>query len=196
MKTYTKLTVPKDSAWDKKTWRRYVHWRIKEFIDGLINIIRWIPVIYKDRDWDDYYIMKLLQKKIEHQRDYIVKHNRHTRVDEDNFWMTVVLNLIEREHESFYSLEKYDYEKTNIEFVELATSPGRYEIKETVEIDNLDEYLVKYPASVCRVKKLHPDKDFSSRRSMLAHYVGTHNQERCRNLLFEILKRYSNRWWD
>ena len=195
MKTYKKLTLPSDSAWDRRTWRRYAPIWLKQFIDGLSNIIRWIPVIYKDKDWDDYYITKILQKKIEHQRAHLVKENRHTRIDEDNFWMTVVLNLIEREHEEFYGLEKYEYIKSNIEFVEAEDYPGSYTIKETVETDELDKYLAKYPASVRKVKKLHPDKDFSNQNT-LAFYVGQYNQERCRYLLFEILKRYSNRWWD
>ena len=73
MKTYTKLPLPKDSAWDRKTWRSHVHWRIKYFIDGVSNIIRWIPTLYHDRDWDEYFILRMLQKKIEHQRAYLVK---------------------------------------------------------------------------------------------------------------------------
>ena len=36
------------------------------------NIIRWIPVLWKDRDWDDWYIYKILQKKIEYQRKEII----------------------------------------------------------------------------------------------------------------------------
>lgn len=195
MKTYTKLPIPKDSAWDRKTWRRYAPIWFKQFIDGLSNIIRWIPVIYKDKDWDDYYITKILQKKIEHQRAHLVKHNRHTRVDEDNFWMTVVLNLIEREHEEFYALEKSDYIKSNIKFIEVEEKPGSYRMEEEVKWENIDGYLAKYPASVRRVKQQYADADFSN-KGRLALYVGKYNQERCRNLLFEILKRYSNRWWD
>lgn len=195
MKQYTKLPMPKDSAWDRRTWRRYAPIWLKQFIDGIFNIIRWIPVIYKDKDWDDYYTTKILQKKIENQRAYLVKHNRHTEVDEDNFWMTVVLNLIEREHENFYSLEKYDYKNSEIKFVEVEDNPKLYRLEEEVEWEALDSYLAKYPASVRKVKKLYPDRDFSD-QNILALYVGQYNQERCRNLLFEILKRYSNRWWD
>ena len=106
---YTKLKLPKDTAWERKSWRRFVHWRITYFIDGVRNIIRWVPVLYKDRDWDDYFITKMLQKKIENQRKYLVEHNRHLNIDSNNFWMTVVLNLIEAEHEEYYSCEYMDY---------------------------------------------------------------------------------------
>ena len=95
---YSKIPLPKDTAWERKSWRRFVHWRIKYVIDGVRNIIRWVPVLFHDRDWDDFFITKMLQKKIENQRKYLVENNRHLRIDEDNFWMTMVLNLIEAEH--------------------------------------------------------------------------------------------------
>ncbi len=65
MKFYKPLPIPKDTAWDRKTWRRYVPIWLKEFVDGTTNIIRWVPTLYRDRDWDDFYITKVLQKKIE-----------------------------------------------------------------------------------------------------------------------------------
>lgn len=195
MKYYEKLILPKDSAWDRKTWRYYAPIWFKQFIGSIHNLISWFSIIWKDRHWDDYYITKVLQRKIELQRQYIVKHNRHTRVDEDNFWMTVVLNLIEREHEEYYSLEKYDYKESNIKFIDSETHPGSYEMLDELVWEELDTYLAKYPSSVRRVMKKYPDKDFINKET-LSLYVGMYNQERCRNLIFEIMKRYSNRWWD
>ena len=86
MKMYTKLPMPKDSSWGKKTWKYYSPIWFNTFAEGVYNIIRWIPTIYKDKDWDDFYITKLLQVKIEHQREYLVKHNRHENVANDNFY--------------------------------------------------------------------------------------------------------------
>lgn len=195
MKRYDKLILPEDSSWDRKTWRRHTPIWFNKFVDSVCNLIDWLPVIWKDRHWDDYYITKILQRKIELQRAYLVYHNRHTRVDEDNFWMTVVLNLIEREHEDFYSLEKYDYMDRELKFIDSTTHPGMYEMKKEIKSENLDAYLAKYPLVVRKVKKLYPDKDFTN-KDTLALYVGGYNQERNRNLIFEILKRYSARWWD
>lgn len=195
MKTYTKLQLPKDSAWGRKTWRRYVHWKLKYFIDGVSNIIRWIPTLYHDRDWDEYFILRMLQKKIEHQRAYLVKSNRHTRVDEDNFWMTVALNLIERELEEYYNLEHYDYMDVDIKFVPCLDHKDRYEMKSTTLHSNLEEYFRKYKAAVRRVLKASSSVEFGDSEK-LAHYVSRYNQERNRRLLFTILEKYSNRWWD
>ena len=180
---YSKLPLPKKSAWKKKSWRSFVNWRIKDFIDGVRNIIRWVPVLYKDRDWDDYFITKMLQKKIEHQRKYLVKHNRHREIGRDNFWMTVVLNLIEAEHQDYYGCEHMDYYESEGFLSDILT------------VDNLDEYINKYPGTKRAVLKEYTDRDFSDRMT-LAFYMASHRQKKCRNLLFEILKRKSINWWD
>ena len=76
MKNYEKLIIPEDSAWGRKTlsaraWR-FLHWRIRSFLTGCKNVIRWSPTIFKDRDWDDWHIYNILQKKIEFQRKEII----------------------------------------------------------------------------------------------------------------------------
>jgi hypothetical protein len=195
MKIYHKLTLPKDTAWERKTWRRYFHWKIKYFIDGIHNIIRWIPFLYHDRDWDDHFTLKLLQKKIEHQRKYLVEHNRHTRVDEDNYWMTVVLNLIEREKEEYYSIEHYNYMDLQITFKPSKHREDSYEVERKIKSEHLEDYLNKYKNVVKKVIKLNKGLSFDN-ADQIASFIASYNQDRCRNLLFEILKRYSNRWWD
>lgn len=195
MKTYTKLQLPKDSAWGRKTWRRYVHWKLKYFIDGVSNIIRWIPTLYHDRDWDDYFILKMLQKKIEHQRAHLVQENRHTNIDNDNYWMTVALNLIEREITEFYSLEKYEYMDVVIDFEPCEDRSMNYEMKTKIKEVYLDDYLKKYKSSIRRVMKIHRDKELRDKET-LSMFVGIYNQQKNRKLLFTILERYSNRWWD
>jgi hypothetical protein len=46
---------------------------IRKFSIGVRNIIKWIPVLYKDRDWDFYYIYVILQKKLEFTEKSIAK---------------------------------------------------------------------------------------------------------------------------
>lgn len=192
MKTYTKLVLPEDSAWGRITWRRYVHWRILKVIDGVSNIVRWIPTLYRDRDWDDSYILRLLQKKIEHQREYLVKANRHIRVDEDNFWMTITLNLIERELEEFYSTEYSDYVKEDIVY-----NPDRSIEFKLIE-DNSEAYLLQHKAAVRRmIKENYMDvRDKMKNGKSLAFILALYNQDRCRKLLYKVLERHLARWWD
>jgi len=182
---YKKLKVPETSSWDRKPtfFRRYFPIWLKEFVEGIKNIIRWIPTIYKDKDWDQYFIMKLLQKKIEHQREYLIYHNRHIGIEQDNRNMTWVLNLIEYQINDYYELEKYDY----VEFGKKLLGPYKSE--------KLDNYLVKYPGTIRRVKQKYPNINFDN-KDRLSLYVGIYNQQKCNHLIWKIMEEKSGQWWD
>ena len=49
----------------KRWWRwegKHLHKDIKQ---GFKNLWKWLPVIWKDRDWDTHFIYELLKKKLE-----------------------------------------------------------------------------------------------------------------------------------
>lgn len=37
---------------------------MRNLIDGIRNLIKWFPIIWKDRDYDHYYMMEILKKKM------------------------------------------------------------------------------------------------------------------------------------
>jgi hypothetical protein len=187
MKTYTKLPIPNDSSWGKKTWKYYFPSWFVMFAEGVYNISRWIPTIYKDKDWDYFYITRLLQVKIEHQREYLVKHNRHEHISEDNFWMTVLLNLIEREHEDYYNREKYEY----VEMHDDVMAVG-------YKTEHLQDYINKYPGIYRRAIKSIDilDKYLTINKESIAMTMAAQRQEKCRRLIFKILQEKSQQWWD
>jgi len=187
MKQYTKLPIPIDTAWDvpRYKWQRYMHWRIKEFFRSIYSLIQWFPIIWKDRHWDDYFITKLLQKKIEFQRAYLVSANRHVNIDRDNYWMTVVLNLLERKHCDYYTMEKYEY---IVMGEDLFSEP---------ESDTLDEYIAKYPsAKRLAIKKYAKNNKSLNNKDSISFYMSHIRQEKADDLIFEILKKHSAEWWD
>lgn len=195
MKTYTKLKLPKDSAWQRRTIKRHLPIWFKSFLTGVGNIIRWAPTIYKDRDWDDWYVLQILKKKIEFQREHLVKENRHTNVDQCNFWMTVCLNLIERCQDEYYGTEYFDYFESKIEFVDIKEKPNSSRIDMRVIWEDYKSYLNKYPSSLKAVLKEKPEaQDMDDMHKCFC--VSQHRQTKCNNLLFEILKRKSQEWWD
>jgi hypothetical protein len=192
MKNYKKLIVPNDSAWSRNTLFSKLHWRIRYFLVGVKNIFRWIPTLYKDRDWDEWHIFTILQKKIEFQRKEIVRANRHVGVERDNRDMTIVLNLIERVKEGYYETEYLDYEDSNFNFEPIEDNDELHRLKIDILSEKYDEYLKKYPSSVREVLKTQPNVN----RRDLCYYVSQHNQEKAHNLLFKILKERMRWWWD
>jgi len=192
MKTYKQLIIPEDSAWDRNTLYGKLHWRIRYVITGIKNIIRWMPTIYHDRDWDQWHIYNVLQKKIEFQRKELINANRHTDINRDNRDMTIVLNLIERVNEDFYGVEYLDYSESKFRFEPIEGDDEYYTMEQDVISENYDEYIKKYPSSVRKVLKEKPDLD----KKDLCFWVARHNEERAHNLLHRILKERIRHWWD
>ena len=191
MKNYKKLTIPEDSAWDKSTiWKR-PHWRIRNFLIGCNNIIKWTPTLFKDRDWDQYHIYTILQKKIEFQRKEIVYANRSTRVWQDNRDMTIILNLLERVKDGYYESENTDYYEMKVETIPVDGTSLK-QMKFEVLSERYDEYLNKYKSSVRKVLKEEGEID----KETLCMLVARHNQERARKLLFNMLNEKIEGWWD
>ena len=197
MKTYTQLPIPKDSAWDRKSWRTYAPVWFLEFFRGIQNLINWLPVIWKDRHWDDFYIFEVLKHKIKLQRKYIVESNRHTRVPIDNRDMTIVLNLIERVQQEYYGIEYLDYVDSKFEFVStgnLYEGEDTYSMEETIISENYDAFLKKYPNAVRAVIK--KDMRAATDKRLLCLGVALHNQDKAHKLLFKILNERITWWWD
>ena len=42
----------------------------RDFYRRVKNVLRWLPTIWKDRDWDDSYINEILIRKLEFTRDF------------------------------------------------------------------------------------------------------------------------------
>ena len=192
MKTYKPLIIPEDSAWDRNTLYGKLHWRMRYFIDGIKNIIRWMPTMYHDRDWDQWHIYNVLQKKIEFQRKELINANRHTDINRDNRDMTIVLNLIERVNEDFYGVEYLDYSESKFRFEPIEGDDEYYTMEQDVISENYDEYIKKYQSSVRKVLKEKPDLD----KKDLCFWVARHNEEKAHDLLHRILKERIRYWWD
>ena len=62
----------------------------------LKKIIKWIPILWYDEDWDYFFIYTILQKKLETMRDYTLQHDRNTDSAHVASKMQTAINLIEK----------------------------------------------------------------------------------------------------
>jgi hypothetical protein len=193
MKTYKQLPIPEDSAWERITLYGRLHWRIRNFLTGCHNLIKWFPTIWNDRDWDGHYILKILQKKIEFQRKELVSANRHTRIESDNRDMTLALNLLERVKEEYYSLECMDYWDSEMVFDDVPENPELKSIEVNTTAERYDEYLSKYPSSVRALTKEHGEELDKQRLCLM---VSNYNHKKANKLLFRVLEERLAFWWD
>ena len=193
MKIYKQLPIPKDSAWERVTLFGRLHWRIRNFLTSCHNLIKWFPIIWNDRDWDDAFILKILQKKIEFQRKELVNANRHTRIELDNRDMTLALNLLERVKEEYYNLECMDYWDNDMLFDDIPNNSGHKLVDIVTKSERYDEFLSKYPSSVRAVIKKHGEQEDKQRLCLMVSY---YNHEKANKLLFRILEERLTYWWD
>jgi len=165
---------------------RYYH---KDFIQGVKNLRKWFPTIWKDRDWDHHFIYEILRVKLENQAYYIGSNDHHTRAQRDAEIMLLCARLIQIQKEELYATEYLDYYKEDHKFVPTDESHQWYTMENTLIEDNLDEYFAKYPK---QYKKYANENE----RWVIAFKIAQHNQDRSRKLLFKIMEEHIEGWWD
>jgi len=194
MKQYHQLPVPDDSAWSRNKWLGYVPIWLKQFFQGLYNIIRWMPTIYRDRHWDHSFITDLLQKKLEFTREELVTANRFVGVEAVNKDITLALNLLQRIKESYYELEMYDYIKKSYHFVPADATGDYLTMEDSILEDNLEEYLAKYKHTAKKLRKKYKLKRDQTEK--LAFRVSDYNQQKCERIFWKLIHYKLNYWWD
>jgi hypothetical protein len=184
-----------DIYWD------LIGWRTSNFISKVKNIVRWFPIIWKDRDYDDSYIMEILKFKLSNQANYISKKDRHTRAQYDAQKMRLCVRLIEKFQEEYYSLEYFDYFNMEVSFTECVDRPDCSEMNTTVTSERFDEYIKKYPSVHRRVLKGEgwlsiskcEDDDIKYR---IVRNIADINHQRAKKLLFKVLETHIESWWN
>jgi len=167
------------------------------FFRKVKNLFRWLPIIWKDEDWDQHFIYEILKFKLKNQAKYIGGHDRHTSAKRDAEIMNLCTRLIDKVQEEYYSMEYLDYYKNNIKFNPIEGS-SNFELKSEYISDTLNEYFNKYPLVYNYVVTKHDlvESDDHETKRKIAYYMSKVNHERARKLLFKVMERNIERWWD
>ena len=170
----------------KKIWID-IRWFFIRLTMSIKNVIRWLPVIWKDKDWDESFIYKILQFKLKNQSEYIATRDWHTRAKRDAEIMMTCVRLIDKINEEYYGMEYFEYYEYDMDF----GVGGLMGFK--TNKDELDTYYAKYPLTFKKIVAQYGDtKD----RSSTALLMGNDRQEKARKLLFKILEQNIETWWD
>ena len=66
------------------------------------NIIRWIPVLWKDKDWDYWHIFEILKTKLKFQSEYFHKYGYHVSSEREAQKMKLCARLIDKIQNEYY----------------------------------------------------------------------------------------------
>lgn len=176
------------------TWLRYdAKYLHHNVIQGVRNLIKWFPVVWKDRDWDHSYIYEILKHKLENQAHYIAKKDRHTSSKRDAERMLLCARLIDIQQEESYVMEYLDYQE--IEWTD--------DLRIKIVSNNREDYLAKYPRQYKRLLNgeintfgSRTKQELIDNNELASIIISRENQDRSRKLLFKILERNIERWWD
>jgi hypothetical protein len=75
---------------------------VRTWYKRIKNIIRWIPVLWKDRDWDYWHIFEILKVKLKFQSEYFRKHGYHESSERDAEKMELCIKLIDKIQNEYY----------------------------------------------------------------------------------------------
>ena len=163
---------------------RWFKWEFKyiprNITQGIKNLWKWFPIVWKDRDWDDHFIFEALKFKIKNTADYFVANPRYVGVEEDVRDMRICVKLIERIQDDHYQSEYFNY------LDDFNSKP----------IGDIKDYLAKYPNTIKLVKANPIYENYRKTDRGLSLAVGIEQHLKARKLLFKILERKIEHWWN
>jgi hypothetical protein len=173
-----------------------IGWRIKYFFKSIQNLIRWAPIIWKDRDWDHRYIYDILRFKIQNQAKYIGEKDRHTSAKRDAERMMTCVRLIERVSDEFYDGEYMDYQESEFHFEPCVDNPELSKLEIEEKWNNYKDFFLKYPRQYKRA--LAETNWYYNEKNdrTIAMWICNENQKRAQALLFKMLDCHIRGWWD
>ena len=69
---------------------------LKRTVRKLRRIIKWIPILWYDEDWDYFYIYTILQKKLQLTRKYMLQQDKHADSKHVASRIQIAIDLIEK----------------------------------------------------------------------------------------------------
>ncbi len=77
-----------------------------DFTAGVRNVVRWFPVVWRDRDFDYSYLLEVMEFKFRSMADSFEKYSMHVGSEQDVRQLRVCAELCKRLREDEY-LEKH-----------------------------------------------------------------------------------------
>lgn len=154
--------------------------RIKETYysvkNGVKNLIRWAPVIWKLRDWDAEYMYLLIYQHLSHVEDCLRFNGYGANAVKKTDKIRIAKNLAKR---------LYDKDYLDNALIPVEAKFG--EIKYRVEADE------KMPMWNKVVFEETPEERKARDR---AYRHSEYMEQQDRKILFDMLNKYIDRWWD
>jgi hypothetical protein len=167
----------------KCKWKYEIKYWPRDVQYGFTNLFRWLPVIWKDRNWDHVFIYKILRKKLDLQEKHIRKYGHHVDNEKDADKIRVCVLLLDR----LLKDEYYDNVYRNFH-----KKWGHGEFRtEKVEGSDLYELHIDYESAKTKADIEQCNKEH---RMLLNKENELRTQDI--NYLFKMMSKHIQSWWD
>ncbi len=142
---------------------------------SISSLIKWIPTIIKIRDWDAKFLYLLIYKHLEHLEKLIRYEGHHVNHIKDADRIKIAKNLAKRLYEDEYfcnelkPVKKIYGEKIDLEFIK--REDGYYNL----------------------IDKSSPEEKEARSKAL---NKSTEMMKQDKEMLFSMLKKYIDHWWD
>ena len=163
------------------------------------NLIKWFPIVWRDRDWDHSFTYNVIQFKLEQQATYLAKRNTFVNTQANVDHARTMAKLIEMHTDGHYGIEYMDHHETEWEFLDIDDKPDYKQLEIHVISEDFDPYFAKYSRVYKQILagKINTGINFDpSDRKYIAFAISHYNEERCKRILFKMLERNLEKLWD
>ena len=152
---------------------------------GIRNLIKWTPIIWKDRDWDKHYILEVLLFKMKNQRDYM-KSQGYQENSSRILPLEECIDLLEKVHNEWENYEEPAYKKheeqwgkSEFYFIPSKEKPNSYEMKD-------------------RNEERYTEQEIKKKRESFLLYSNIARLKRNRDFEFamSLFVKHFDEWWD
>lgn len=151
---------------------------------GIKNLIIWFPYVWKDRNWDHYFIYVILKHKLHITEQYIRNHGHHIKHIQDADKIKICVNLLDR-------LVKDEYEENAFKKHDKKWGEAKFIFKDCVYDPELTELHIDYPRISTPKNKKAEKKEFNR---AIKHSNKVQQQDL--DMLFNNMRKYIQEWWD
>jgi hypothetical protein len=180
---------------DEGYWNKFMfelenipfYYKIKNFFKGISNLWKWRKIIWKDRDWDETFLIDILSLKLQNIANYFENKTNTNGYDFHNNEykaqrIRTILKLMDRVYDGYYESEYFE---------KLEKIYGPYEF-EFVKVDN-EKYEIQ------RVWENNYSERELSEISKIEYRLmneSKNKQEKAHRLLWKMIEFYIQTWWE
>ena len=143
---------------------------------GVSNLIKWRKVIYNDRNFDQYFLYKILATKLEHMEDFFINDAYSANADKEAHKLMIIKNLAKRlAEENYLTNATIEYDKL-------------YKNKELFGFEPSDNLNF---STLINLGTKHQNNMFDK-----AYKHSDYMEKQDKDMLFNLLKKNIDNFWD